>query len=149
VNEKEFYKLEQLKKTIPGLKVNCFVMGKDAGEYLKKDWLETGVHGYEHSYPPECERDDQEKYINKALVALKKYLPKRFGFRAPGFQITALTYPILKKLGFYFIAHQTRIQPLNGYKFNQNNIINSHIYDDLTKFKELNGIFKFLSEGVN
>jgi len=147
VNEKEFYKLEQLKEKFPDLKVNCFVMGKDAGDYLKKGWIEIGVHGWEHTYPPECERINQKDYIIKGLEALRPYLPEKFGFRAPGFQITALTYPILKDLGFCFIAHQFRIQSLNSKEFKQGEIINTHIYDK--DFGELNGTFNFLQEGLN
>ena len=146
VNEEEFYKLEKLKEKLPNLKINCFVMGKDAGDYLKKDWIEVGVHGWEHSYPPECERDNQEEYIVKGLEILKKYLPKRFGFRAPGFQLIALSYPIIKKLGFHYIAHQNKIQSFNGI-FNQGRIINTHIYDNsLEKIED--GEFNFISEGL-
>lgn len=150
VNEKEFYKLEDLKTLIPELKVNCFVMGKDAGYYLIKDWIEVGVHGWEHTYPPECERDNRREYIEKGLNVLKQYLPKKFGFRAPGFQLTASTYPILRELGFSFIAHQYRIQGLDGiFRANKNEgIVNTHIYDEniFKRIEHMNRIFKFLSE---
>lgn len=152
VNEKDFGKLEELKKAFPEFKVSCFVMGKDAGDYLKRDWIEVGVHGWEHTYPPECEREDQEEFIARGLAALKNFLPPRFGFRAPGFQLTALTYPILKKLGFSFVAHQYRIQPLPGRNFLQGEIINTHIYDDLKSLTEkagTSGSFEFLSKGLS
>ena len=154
VTEKDFFKLEQLKRQIPTLKVNCFVMGKDAGNYLKQDWVEVGVHGWEHSYPPECERSNQEEYIVRGLEALRKYLPKKIGFRAPGFQLTALTYPILEKLGFYFIAHQYTIQRLdNLFKIITNHkLVNTHIYNGSLN-KRLDGwvyeTFRFISEELN
>lgn len=147
VNEKEFYKILDLKKRIPNLKINCFVMGKDKGDYLIKDWIEVGCHGYDHSYPPECERDNQEEYIIKSYELLKKYLPNKFGFRAPGFQITIKTEPILKKIGFWYIAHQSKIKTFKE-DFIQEKIINTHIYDNsLEKIGE--NEFKFLSEGFN
>jgi len=147
VNEAEFYKLERLREKVPNLKVNCFVMGKDAGQYLKQDWIEVGVHGWEHTYPPECERANQRDYILKGLEALRPYLPEKFGFRAPGFQMTALTYPILRELGFRFIAHQFRVQPLKG-GFIQGDIINTHIYDKSLEGIE-NGEFSFISGGCD
>ena len=146
VNEAEFYKLERLREKVPNLKVNCFVMGKDAGQYLKQDWIEVGVHGWEHTYPPECERANQREYILKGLKALRPYLPKRFGFRAPGFQMTALTYPILRELGFGFIAHQFRVQPLKG-GFAQGDIINTHIYESLEGIED--GELSFISGGCD
>jgi len=145
VNEKEFFKLERLKEKYFSLKITCFVMGKDAGDYLKQDWIEIGVHGWEHTYPPECERDNQEEFIIKGLEALRKYLPQRLGFRAPGFQLTALSYPIIKRLGFHYIAHQNKIQSFNGI-FNQGKIINTHIYDNSLE-RIVNGEFNFISEG--
>lgn len=147
VNENEFYKLEELKKKIPSLKVTCFVMGKDAGDYLRQDWIEVGVHGWDHSTPPECERDNQEESILRGLAALKPYLPKHFGFRAPGFQVTVKTNPILQRLGFDYIAHQNRIQSFNG-TFEQKDIVNTHIYDNSLE-KIIGDDFAFISEGFN
>lgn len=147
VNEKDFWKLEKLREKYFNLKVTCFVMGKDAGDYLKRDWIEVGCHGWEHTYPPECERNNQEEFIIKGLKALRKYLPRRFGFRAPGFQMTASTYPILRKLGFSYIAHQKRIQAFSS-NFLQGKMINTHIYDNSLSNVE-NGEFDFLSNGFS
>lgn len=79
-----------------------------------KEWVEIGVHGYDHLFPPECERDNQEEFIEKALDLLRPFLPKKFLYRAPGFQVTNQTEPILRKLGFAGIAHQFRIKYFNG-----------------------------------
>lgn len=79
-----------------------------------KDWVDIGVHGYDHLYPPECERDNQENLISMALDILRPFLPSRFLYRAPGFQVTCKTEPILRRLGFFGIAHQTKIKYFDG-----------------------------------
>lgn len=133
----ELSKLDELKIRIPQLKINCFIIAKDTQDWFKKwyiprkEWIEIGVHGYDHDNPPECERVDKRERIEKALDILKLYLPKRYGFRAAGFQMTASTYPILKDLGFWYIAHQTRVQTLKDMNGSKLPMLNCHIYDDL------------------
>lgn len=143
------YKLENLKKKYPEFKVTVFVIAKGLNaeliDWLKQDWIEVAVHAYDHSAPPECECDDKEERITKALSILKPLLPEKFGYRAPGFQMTASTYPIIKKLGFWYIAHQFSIQPLKS-EFQENEIINSHIYDKLN-YEFATQQFEFISEG--
>lgn len=129
--------LDELKVRIPQLKVNCFVIAKDIQDWFKewyisrKEWVEIGVHGYDHDNPPECEREDRKERIEKALKILKPYLPKKYGFRAAGFQMTASTYPVLRDLSFWYIAHQTRVQLLKDMNGARLPILNCHIYDDL------------------
>ena len=148
----QLHKLERLKKRYPQFKVNCSVIAKylddDLIGWLQKDWVEVVVHGYEHGPIPECELSEREDRIKKALAVLRPLLPEKFGFRAPGFQMTASTYPILRESGFWYIAHQTRIQPLKQIdRYEQDRIVNSHIYDKLNyEFKEETR-FKFASEG--
>lgn len=79
-----------------------------------KDWVEIGVHGWDHLSPPECERDDQQELILKALKMLHPFLPKKFLYRPPGFQTSIGTEAILKNLGFEGIAHQRRIKYFDG-----------------------------------
>lgn len=146
-------KLDQLKDQYPDFKVTCFVIAKGLDlkliEWLKQDWIEVAVHGYDHDYPPECEREDKSERIKKALAILKPLLPDQFGFRPPGFQITGTTYPILRELGFWYIAHQTKIQPLKQVNnFNPDILINSHIYDNNIGIRKY-GEFKFISEGFD
>jgi len=146
----QLYKLESLKKRYSNLRVTCFVIAKDLTpeliRWLKQDWIEVAVHCYEHTNPPECERNDKEERIKMALNILKPLLPEKFGFRAPGFQMTATTYPILRKLGFWYIAHQNRIQLLKEIDdFQQDVLINTHIYDNNLDYGEQN--YKFISEG--
>jgi len=115
------------KKKFPKLKLLAFVIAnyqnkenvQESKEFLDwfertKEWVEIGVHGYDHLFPPECERDNQEEFIEKALDLLKPFLPKKFLYRAPGFQVTNQTEPILKKLGFAGIAHQDTIKYFDG-----------------------------------
>lgn len=118
---------DKLKQTFPQLKVIAFTVANWANKEnvskskefkdwfeLRKDWVEIGVHGYDHLFPPECERDNQKDLIVKALETLKPFLPKKFLYRAPGFQVTNQTEPILKKLGFAGIAHQGKIKFFDG-----------------------------------
>lgn len=147
-------KLDELKVKNPRLKINCFVIAKDIEDWFgkwylaRKEWVELGVHGYEHDYPPECEREDKKERIEKSLNILRQYLPEKFGFRPPGFQMTATTYPILKELGFWFIAHQTKIQPLKE-TFYQQEIFNCHIYDKLGYAFPKQTKFNLISSGFN
>lgn len=118
---------DRLKQAFPELKVIAFTVAnwgnkenvsesQEFGQWFeaRKDWVEIGVHGYDHCFPPECERDNQEELIKKALGILKPFLPEKFLYRAPGFQVTNQTEPILKKLGFAGIAHQGRIKFFDG-----------------------------------
>lgn len=122
-NLKFFIYWDKIKTKYPNLKLIAFTIANFKNEeniseskqfkqwYARhKMWVEIGIHGYDHLYPPECERDNQEELILKALNILKPFLPKRFLYRAPGFQITCRTEPILKKLGFFGIAHENRIK---------------------------------------
>jgi hypothetical protein len=45
-----------------------------------KDWVEIGVHGYDHYQDrlQEGWREDQKDYIEKALMVLKPFLPEKF-----------------------------------------------------------------------
>jgi len=104
-----------------------------------KDWVEIAVHSYDHEYPPDGDRENQEKWIKKALDNLKLFLPKEYGYRSPGWQTTCKTVPILKKLGFSYIAYETKIKDLKNNKIINTNIINSHLYDvnSINKIKEV------------
>ena len=116
-----------IKKKVPDLKLIAFVVANyrnqenvaESSAFLEwfectRDWVQVGVHGYDHLFPPECERDNQEALIAKALKVLRPFLPKNYLYRAPGFQVTNQTEPILKRLGFAGIAHQGRIKFFDG-----------------------------------
>ncbi len=81
-----------------------------------KDWVEIAIHGYDHSYPPEAERDDFEDCVSKALEILKSFLPKEYGYRSPGFKFTVRLEPVLKKLGFGYVAYDDMIKYFDGRK---------------------------------
>ena len=131
---------DKVKEKRPDLKVIVFTIAnfqgkEDVSKSTKfkkwydghKDWVTIGVHGYDHTYPPEGERDDQEELIRKSVEILKPFLPESFLYRAPGFQVTCKTEPILRKLGFAGIAHQTRIKYFDG-RFAEK-IYNTHCCD--------------------
>lgn len=94
-----------------------------------RDWVEIAVHSYDHANPPDGDRDNEEYWINKALDSLRPFLPARYGYRSPGWQTTNQTVGILKKLGFAYIAYESKIKDLMNNTINNEPIINSHIYD--------------------
>ena len=116
-NLKHFKFWDKVKERKHNLRVVAFVVAKDivTPEFNRwfsdqQDWVEIGVHCYEHSKPQEGWREDQEQQIQKAINTLKPYLPKRYLYRPPGFRFLPQTEPILKRLGFAGIAHQQFIK---------------------------------------
>lgn len=118
---------DKIKQKRPDLKVIAFTIAnyrhrenvaesKDFNHWFQthKDWVEIGVHGYDHEYPPEGERDDFEELVVRSVGILKPFLPEKYLYRAPGFQTTCKTEPIIKKLGFGGIAYQNRIKWFDG-----------------------------------
>lgn len=79
-----------------------------------KDWVEIGVHAYDHMKPPEGERDDYDECVKKSLEILRPFLGDNILYRPPGFQTTCKTEPMIKSLGFVGIAHQNRIKYFDG-----------------------------------
>lgn len=128
-------RLDDMKRGIPNLKLTAFViannlpLGFAEWHEERRSWIELAVHGWDHDYPPECERPDKEARLIGALAVLRPYLPDQYGFRAPGFQMTASTYPLLRKLGFTWVAHQARIQDLTYRKVRPGKVVNIHVYD--------------------
>ena len=94
-----------------------------------KDWVEIAVHSYDHEYPPDGDREDEEYWITKALRSLYRFLPKDYGYRSPGWQTTNKTVGILKKLNFKYIAYETMIKDLKEGKITEKVVLNSHLYD--------------------
>jgi len=148
--------MEELHKKYPDNKVVAFVIANNENKGLitgstlfrpwyesVKDWVEIGVHGYDHLKPQEGWREDQEKYIKMSLDVLKPYLPKRFIYRAPGFRTLAKTEGILKKLGFTGIAHQTRIKYFDTGEVKEN-IFNLHCSNDESFINPIVNWKKFL-----
>ena len=90
-----------------------------------KDWVTIGVHGYDHLFPPEQERDDAEELVKRSIDILEPFLPERFLYRPPGFQRTIHTEPALKRLSVAGIAYQTRIRWFDTGQIEEG-IFNSH-----------------------
>jgi len=123
VDNLKFFKYwDKVKEKQPDLKLIAFVIaeGIDKSDKFKewwvqrKDWVEIGVHCYNHKRPQEGWRTDQEVWIEKALDILKPHLPENFLYRPPGFRVLPKTEGVLKKLGFAGIAHQSHIKMFDG-----------------------------------
>ena len=141
-NLKHWKYMEELHKKYPNNEVVAFVIANNKNNELitestlfeswwekTRNWVEIGVHSYDHLKPQEGWREDQEKYMKISLDILESYLPKRFLYRAPGFRTLAKTEGILKKLGFAGIAHQTRIKYFDTGEIKEN-IFNLHCSND-------------------
>ncbi len=114
---KYFKYFDQIKKERRDFKLLAFVIAKDLPVFEftewyvnRKDWVEVGIHCWEHSKPQEGWRIDQAYYIEKARDKLKAFLPERYLYRAPGFRVLPKTEKILRELGFAGIAHQEFIK---------------------------------------
>ena len=131
---------DKVKESNPNLKVIAFTIANNqekedvsrSDEFKawfdeRKSWVEIGVHGYDHTFPPEGERENQEELIRKSVEILKPFLPENYLYRPPGFQLTCKTEPICRKLGFAGIAHQTRIKYFDGHF--ETDLINTHCCD--------------------
>lgn len=136
-----FILFDEIKKKYPSFKLIAFTIGnfenkenlKDSERFKqwfseRKDWVEIAVHSFDHLYPPDGDRENEEEWIEKALNSLKIFLPKEYGYRSAGWQTTNKTLGILKKLGFSYIAYENKINYFNQQKI-EYGIINSHLYD--------------------
>lgn len=139
-NLKFFKYWDEIKTMKPNLKVIAFTIANYKGEQNvaesedfrswfngHEDWVEIGVHGYDHLFPPEQERNDAEELVMKSLEILKGFLPERYLYRPPGFQRTIHTEPMLKRFGFAGMAYQTRIKMFSGKIIEP--ILNTHCCD--------------------
>lgn len=110
----------------------------------RKDWIQIGLHGYDHGSPPEQERDDAEDLVVKSLKILEPFLPEKFLYRPPGFQRTIRTEPMLIELGCAGIAYQTKIKYFRERKI-FNGVFNTHCCNEfsnpITKWESFNGFF--------
>lgn len=125
-NLRFFRYIDRVKEKYPDLKVIAFTIAnyknqrvdesKEFKDWYKehKYWVEIAVHGYDHSFPPEAEREDFEECVEKALEILRPFLPKEYGYRSPGFQFTVRMEPILRKLGFAYVAYRNILKYFDG-----------------------------------
>lgn len=140
-NLQYFKYFDEIKKVKPNLKVIAFTIANFQNKeniaeskefydwwYYRKDWVEIAVHGYDHLYPPEAFRDDFEDQVTKSLYILKPYLPKEYGYRSPGFRFSVRIEPLLKKLGFSYIAYDTHIKYFKDNRLVYG-LINTHCTD--------------------
>jgi len=147
-----FYYWDEIKANCPNLKLLAFtIANKDGSQNIAesrefkdwyeahKDWVEIGVHGYDHNNPPEQERENAEECVKMSLDILKPFLPKNPIYRPPGHQRTLETEPMLKKLGFAGIAYKNKIRYFSN-DMVVIDVLNSHCCDKyeypITKWKE-------------
>ena len=137
-----FKYFDEIKKGYNDFKIIAFTIGNFNNEELlvesdifktwfeeHKDWVEIAVHSYDHKYPPDGDREDEEYWIKKGLDSLRPFLPVNYGYRSSGWQTTNKTIGILKKLGFSYIAYETMIKDLKEGKITERQVFNSHLYD--------------------
>jgi len=149
-----FKYFDNYKKKKPDLKVIAFTIGnfKNNEPLLEstifkewfskhKDWVEIAVHAYDHDGIPDGDRDNEEYWIKKALDSLRPFLPEKYGYRSPGWQTTIKTIPILKKLGFSYIAYESKIRDLNKEEIIETQVLNSHLYD-LVSLQKIGGDYE-------
>lgn len=110
----------------------------------RKDWVEIGVHGYDHLFPPEQERENSKECVDKSLHILNSFLPKRILYRPPGHQRTVRTEIALRELGVSGIAYQDRIRYFDTGEIIEN-IFNTHCcnkyHNPITRWKEYENVF--------
>ena len=103
-----------LKDKFPNLKVTLFAIPfyKDRSQenffndvIAKYDWIELGIHGWNHHSNFECSQWDYQTAKYLITKAYKMGCFKKL-FKAPGWQISRDTYGALKELDFICADHK-------------------------------------------
>lgn len=126
-NLKYFKYFDEIKKSHSDLKMIAFTIAnfqnkenvlesKEFNEWFEKhkSWVEIAIHGYNHLYPPETFSNNFEEQLTNALDIMRPYLPMKYGYRPPGFRFSIRIEPLLKKLGFSYVAYQDNIKYFDG-----------------------------------
>lgn len=110
-----------------------------------KGWVEIGIHGYDHLFPPEMERENAREFVDKSLFILSPFLPERILYRPPGHQRTIRTESMLKELDICGIAYQNRIKYFDTGEIVEN-IFNTHCcdkyYNPITQWQTYESVFR-------
>lgn len=152
----KFNYFDIIKREYPEFKLIAFTIGNFNNRELlsdspifrswyesHKEWVEIGVHSYDHQYPPDGDREDEAYWIKKATDSLKSFLGKEWIYRSPGWQTTNQTIEILRQLGYTRIAYQTRINNIKTNQTIESEVINSHLYD-IYSIKEVKRRYEIL-----
>ena len=139
---RNFVLFDAIKQVYPDFRLVAFAIGNyqnkeslvKSDEFLSwfrqhKDWVEIGVHSYDHEYPPDGDRDDEKYWIERALESLRPFLPDEYSYRSPGWQTTHRTVPILCETGFRFMYYESKVSDLRDRRIVEMGVINSHLYD--------------------
>lgn len=141
---KNFKYWEYVKEAKPDLKIIAFIVANynnkqdisQSNEFKEwyeknKDWVEIGVHGYDHQRLQEGWRpyEEQKECFKKAIETLRPYLKENFLVRFPGFRFFPFSENLVKELGAGGVAHQEFIKYFDtGQIFRP--ILNTHLSDE-------------------
>lgn len=151
---KYFRFCDEARDQIPGLFVIAFMIAKGIDKhtfgdwYLRhRQWVQIGVHGYDHENFREQKRDNVRELILKSLEILRPFLPEKYLYRPPGFQRTKSMEFMLKDLGFAGIAYRTRIKYFNGKYIEK--FINMHCCNSCAGYENAISGWKYLLNGYD
>ena len=96
----------------------------------RQDWVITGMHGLNHSYPPEYIRglDEKNELMKKSYDMLRDFLPKNWSAKAPGNKIDEESIHLLGKLGcrWVFLSDTVVYDTSVNKIFNINRVFSTH-----------------------
>ena len=76
-----------------------------------KHWVDLHLHGFTHSFPPECllSKPEQEELIEQGARLLSMLCHKDFGFKAPGYHSNNDTIEILQRYKIRFLCNEKEV----------------------------------------
>jgi len=154
-----------LRSNHDNLKLNAFVvphyMDDDndfiLSDYFKdwysscKDWVSLHLHGYAHTYPPECTFPYEEQYelIERGTKILEEICGHRnFGFKAPGYHANEVTERIAIELGLKFICYSDHIEFLIATNVTPNNYMLIQTHSDGRSMDSIERIYERLNSFI-
>ena len=101
--------LERLRER--GLRATFFVPGRLVENFPHKvaqileDGHEVAHHGYTHRNPAKLDPEEEREELERGLEALRAVGVEAVGYRAPAWDVSARTYPLLAELGFTYASN--------------------------------------------
>jgi peptidoglycan/xylan/chitin deacetylase (PgdA/CDA1 family) len=129
--------------TLDSLEVTStfFIPGKSAEQYpetveaIFAAGHEIGVHGYTHDSPSSLSPEEEEAQLQRTKEILGKFGADVVGYRAPLYEISDRTMPLLKKHGFRYSSNL--MDDIRPYKHASTGIIELPVHwimDDWVQF---------------